>query len=200
MAVDPNPRGHQYHADIDALDGQLAVLWQDSRTDPAYSVQRPIGNMRDAEDRAVSSGRNAVHTYVATSANGTSYGASLRVSSMGHQPQYEMFGSRELPFQGDYNWISLARADDGGLTGYMTWTDNRDVVPGVDPRETQAEDGFVDGFDVAQCRTDLGAPTSAGLLSRFLPLARRDAPFSGDTCANSGGLDQNIYGTSITIP
>ena len=29
----------------------------------------------------------------------------------GHQSQYEMFGSRDIPFHGDYNWISLANTD-----------------------------------------------------------------------------------------
>jgi len=31
-------------------------------------------------------------------------------------------------------------------------------------------------------------------------LARADAPFTGDTCGNAGGHDQNICGTSIVIP
>src|SRR5918996_1517585 len=53
--VDPQPVGHQFFPDLDLLDGTLAVMWQDSRTDPAYSVQRPIGNTRDAaQGRAVS--------------------------------------------------------------------------------------------------------------------------------------------------
>lgn len=42
--VDPQPVGHQFFPDLDLLDGTLAVMWQDSRTDPAYSVQHPIGN------------------------------------------------------------------------------------------------------------------------------------------------------------
>lgn len=37
-------RGHQFFPDADALAGRLVVLWQDSRVDPAYSVQRPVGN------------------------------------------------------------------------------------------------------------------------------------------------------------
>jgi hypothetical protein len=76
----------------------------------------------------------------------------------------------------------------------MTWTDNRDVVEGVDPRETEAEDGFVDGFDVLQCRVDLGEEEGDGTSGG--PRSRNDAPYSGDNCGNAGGLDQNIYGIS----
>ena len=113
--------------------------------------------------------------------------------------QYEMFGSRDIPFHGDYNWISLARRPDGSLFGYMSWTDNRDVVEGDDPRETTAPGGYDDNFDVLQCRVDLGAPADSGVASG-IPLARADAPFTGDNCGNAGGVDQNIYGTSITFP
>jgi len=195
VEVGPNPVGHQFFPDIDALAGRLAVVWQDSRSDPAYSVQRPMGNTRDAEGRAISSGEDIVNTFVAISDDGETFAAELQVSSQGHQSQYEMFGSRDTPFHGDYNWISLAERADGSISGYMSWTDNRDVLPGEDPRETEAEDGFVDGFDVQQCRIDLaeGGDLSGG------PLARRDAPYSGDNCANDGGLDQNIYGISVVI-
>lgn len=51
--------------------------------------------------------------------------------------------------------------------------------------------GPCDGWD------DLGdQPT--GLLDPDIPLARRDAPFGGDTCGNAGGLDQDIFGSSFT--
>ena len=193
IAVSANPVGHQYFPDVDALAGTLAVVWQDSRTDPAYSVQRPFGNVRDGQGRAVSSGENVINTFVASSTNGTSFGPAVKVSSVGHQPQYEMFGSRDVPFQGDYNWISLAEVA-GDVVGYMTWTDNRDVVEGVDPRETEAEEGFVDGFDVLQCRVDLGEEEGDGTSGG--PRSRNDAPYSGDNCGNAGGLDQNIYGIS----
>jgi hypothetical protein len=53
-----------------------------------------------------------------------------------------------------------------------------DVVPGPDPREA-----FNDGFDVLQCRAALPGGT-----------------FGPDTCANAGGLNQNIYGISFTVP
>jgi len=178
MAVDPRPVGHQFFPDLDLLAGTLVVMWQDSRTDPAYSVQRPMGNTRDAQGRAVSSGRNIVNSFLTSSTTGTSFGPSIKISDRGNQPQYEMFSNRDLPFYGDYNWISLARLPAGGLLGYTTWTDNRDVVAGADPREA-----FNDGFDVLQCRAALPGGT-----------------FGPDTCPNAGGLNQNIYGTSVTIP
>ena len=95
-----------------------------------------------------------------------------------------MFSARDLPFHGDYNWISLA--------------DTGDVVPGSDPRELQAQSGFNDGFDVAQCLVDLNPPPGGATLPG-LPLARSDAPFTGNNCGNNGGLDQNIYGVSVTF-
>ena len=55
------------------------------------------------------------------------------------------------------------------------WTDQRDTVPGTDPRYTNG-DG-TDGFDVHQCRTQ-----------------NPDGTFSADTCPDDGGLDQNIFG------
>ncbi|MDQ3602797.1 MAG: glycoside hydrolase [Actinomycetota bacterium] len=191
-AVDAAPAGHQFFSDIDAHSGEVALVWQDSRTDPAYSVQRPIGNTA----AATSSGTNIVNSFFTHSGNGTSWADSTKVSSASHQSQYEMFGSRDIPFHGDYNWISLANTNpdnpDSPLRAYMTWTDNRDVVPGTDPREDEQ-----DGFDVQQCRVDLGENTQS---RDDGPLARRDAPFTGDNCGNGGGLDQNIYGSSLLLP
>jgi hypothetical protein len=61
----------------------------------------------------------------------------------------------------------------------------------------KAHGGFVDGFDVLQCRVDLGR--SADEVNRNVPLARADAPFTGDNCGNAGGLDQDIFGTRIAL-
>jgi hypothetical protein len=156
--------------------------------------------MLDDQDRPVSSGTDVVHTFVSSSTDGSTFTPlDAPVSSESHQSAYEMFGNRDIPFHGDYNWISLAVRDDGTLFGYMSWTDNRDVVEGDDPRETTAEGGYDDNFDVLQCRVDLGAPAEDSIIEG-VPLARADAPFTGDTCGNAGGLDQNIYGTSITFP
>ena len=65
-----------------------------------------------------------------------------------------------------------------------------------DPRETEA-DGFDDGFDVLQCRVDLGRWTRR--CNRDVPLARGDAPYSGNNCGNGGGLDQDIFGAMVPV-
>ena len=176
------------------------MVWQDNRVDPGYSVQYPIGNTRDGQGRAISSGRSVVNSYVAYSTSGTSFATlAAPVSSVAHQSQYEMFSTRNLPVPRRYNWITMANRADGSVLAYLAWTDNRDVVPGPDPRETQEQGGFDDGFDVAQCLVDLGQ-SDGSELAAGIPLARRDAPFSGNNCGNNGGLDQNIYGTSVTFP
>jgi hypothetical protein len=176
IPVDPaGGIGHQYFSDVDALGGKLVAVWQDNRTDNDYSVQLPIGNTLDAQDRPVSSGTDVVATYASVSDDGTTFTPLGMVSSVTHQPSYEMFGNRQIPFQGDYNWVALAFDGATSLFGYMGWTDNRDVLPGTDIRETD----YVDGFDVHQCRT-LAAPEP-------------------DRCPNAHGLDQNIYGQSIDL-
>lgn len=168
------PKGHQFFPDGDALSGRLAVVWQDNSADPAYSVQLPLGNTPGA----TSTGTDAVRTWAAVSTDGATFGAPMQASSVGQQSEYEMFGNRNIPFLGDYNWIQLVELEDGSLFGYLSWTDNRDVVPGSDPREA-----VQDGFDVLQCRA-------------LLP----DGTYGPDTCPNAGGLDQNIYGNTISIP
>jgi hypothetical protein len=205
VAVDEADAGHQFFPDIDALDGTLAVVWQDNRADDDYSVQFPIGNTLDEDGNAISSGGSLadpdddiVNSFVATSGTDAfGFADSVEVSDVGHQSAYEMFGNRDIPFHGDYNWVALALDEAGALFGYASWTDNRNVVPGTDPRELEAQDGFDDGFDVRQCRDDL-ADSVEGLLDSDMPLARRDAPFGGDTCGNGGGLDQDIFGVSFT--
>jgi hypothetical protein len=95
------------------------------------------------------------------SQSGGSWWDSIQVSSVGHQPQYEMFGNRDILFHGDYNSISLADSGDPDhpLFADKSWTDNRDVVPSTDPREIEEQEGFDDGFDVLQCRVDLAEDT-----------------------------------------
>jgi hypothetical protein len=161
--------GHQFFPDVDALDGTLVAVWQDNRG-ADYSVQRPIGNT----PAATSSGAT-VGTFAAYSTNGTSFTPLGMVSSARQPLQYEMFDARSVPFVGDYNWVSLASTA-AGITGYMAWTDNRDVVAGTDPRETTQ-----DGFDVLMCVTVTGGVAGP------------------NTCPNAGGFDQNIYGTRIDI-
>lgn len=202
VPVDPSPGdpGHQFFPDVDAYGGTLVAIWQDNRTDNDYSVQLPLGNKLDAQGRAVSSGTDVVATYAARSSDGVTWTPLGMVSAATHQPSYEMFGSRDIPFQGDYNWVAIADGNGpaaGGLFAYTAWTDNREVVPGEDPRETEAQAGFVDGFDVLQCRIDLGAVE--GAVNTDVPLARADAPYTGDNCGNAGGLDQDIFGQRILL-
>jgi hypothetical protein len=149
-------------------------MWQDSNPDPCHDVQLPIGNTPEA----TSCGSAIVDTFVAVSEDGASFDTAVRASSVANQPQFEMFDNRDVPFYGDYNWIQLAELADGSLYGYFSWTDNRDVVEGIDPREEEQ-----DGFDVHQCRTP-----------------QPDGTYGPDTCPNAGGLNQNIYGNSVTIP
>jgi hypothetical protein len=161
--------GNQFFPDVDALDGTLVAVWQDNRGSD-YNVQLPIGNKADATSNGATVG-----TFAAYSTNGTSFTPLGMVSSTRQPIQYEMFDARSVPFIGDYNWVSLASTD-AGLTGYMTWTDNRDVVAGTDPREETQ-----DGFDVHMC------------------VEVTDGVAGPNTCPNAGGFNQNIYGTSVTI-
>jgi hypothetical protein len=172
-AVSPNTVGHQFFADGDALAGRLAVVWQDSRTDTCYSVQLPVGN--DENGMRCDPVHGALNTYAAASSDGASFGSAMLASDVAQVNQYEMFGTANIPFLGDYNWIQLTQRQDGSLFGYMAWTDNRDVVPGDDPRED-----VQDGFDVTGWYE-----MPDGTLARHV---------------NTGGYDQNIYGNSITIP
>jgi hypothetical protein len=166
---DAGGSGHQFFPDVDALDGTLVAVWQDDRGSD-YSMQRPIGNT----PAATSSGAT-VGTFAAYSTNGTSFTPLGMVSSVRQPMQYEMFDARSVPFLGDYNWVSLVSTD-AGLRGYMAWTDNRDVAPGTDPRESAQ-----DGFDVHMCVTVTNGVAGS------------------NTCPNAGGFDQNIYGSAIAL-
>jgi len=168
-------RGHGYFPDGDAFAGRLAVVWQDSREDDCYSVQLPVANNADAT-RCEDEDGDALNTYVAVSTDGTTFGTAILASSESQMPQYEMFSAASVPFLGDYNWIQLVDAGGGSLFGYLSWTDNRDVVPGEDPREEEQ-----DGFDVESGWFE----DEDGNLQRLF---------------NLGGYDQNIYGNSIVIP
>ena len=53
-----------------------------------------------------------------------------------------------MPFAGDYLWIDAQ----GGQT-FGVWTDWRNTVPGIDPREPASD---VTGADVKQCRDATG--------------------------------------------
>ena len=168
--IDAQPSGHQWwpNLEFDRTTGTIVAIYYDSREDSSYSVHRPPGNT--AAGLSICAGAavcDVLNTFVATSSDGLAW-TPIKVSTVGHQPEYEMFGDRQVPFHGDYLWI-----DANGGTIFGVWTDNRDVVPGVDIRESA-----VDGFDVHQCR-----PTAA----------------SPDLCPNAGGLNQNIYGARVSL-
>jgi hypothetical protein len=150
--VDDQAAGHKWWPNIEynkATD-KLAVIYYDSRADASYSVNRPPGNTAAGTSICgvpASAVCNVLNTFVATSSDGVNWTAT-KVSALGHQPEYEMFGERDVPFHGDYNWV-----DAMGTTFFSVWADNRDVVPGTDIRES-----VQDGFDVKQCRTSATAP------------------------------------------
>src|SRR2546426_3222310 len=154
--------GHQYFPDIASADGVITVVFYDSRNDAGYSPSRPTGNTADGKNSG-----GAVDTFVARSTNGGSSWTETRISSFSSNYNWETHGSRKVGFWGDYIYIS---AVPGGIN--VTWTDSRDLVPGVDPRDPNA----TDGFDILQCPPPTG---------------------TNDPCNNQGGLDQNIYGARV---
>jgi hypothetical protein len=169
--IDNEETGHQVFPDISADNpdsgsrGTLHAIWWDSRNDDCYSVTRPIGNCDDLTTVP------SLDAWAAVSGNyGTDWGSS-RVSDVTTNPNYEQFDNRAVPFAGDYLYVSSVNDFAFGV-----WTDWRDTVQGVDPREDpEDEDGTT--ADVHQCRTQDTSGT-----------------WSGDLCPHDGGIDQNIYG------
>jgi hypothetical protein len=182
--IDPQANGHQFFPDIDADDGKLHAVWQDSRNDCAtgppstpsggdfrtvpFSNRWVSSNPPGAVRCGPAAGQGLAAVY-ATSPNDGATWTSEIVSTVETMPQYEQFGNRDVPFFGDYNYI-----DSSAGRVLMNWTDERETVPGNDPRYTDG-DG-TDGFDVIQCRVF------------------SDDEWSADNCPNAGGLDQSIFG------
>ena len=161
--LDANPRGHQYYPDVASADGVITAVFYDSRNDLAYSPNLPPG-----DTSAGTNSGGAVDTFVARSSDGGKSWNETRVTTVSSNYNWETHGSRRLPFWGDYIYVS---AVPGAVN--VAWTDSRNLVPGTDPRDPNA----TDGFDVFQ-----PCPTTATI----------DNP-----CLNKGGLDQNIYSTRI---
>jgi hypothetical protein len=167
--VDNQSIGHQIFPDISADGGVLHVIWWDSRNDPVYSAARPIGN------DAAGVTHPSLDVWAATSTDaGATWTGKARQTTVTSNPNYEQFSNREVPFAGDYLWVTSM-----GTVAFGAWTDWRDTAAGSDPREGSANDH--DSADVLQCRT---FDTST-------------ATWSGDTCPRNGGLDQNIYGKVV---
>ena len=183
-------RGHQFFPDIDADAGELHAVWQDSRNDCANGPPTtpsggdfrtvPFSNDWVSTDppgsvRCGPAAGRGLHAIYAISSNDGATWTSEIVSTVATMPQWEQFGNRDVPFFGDYNYIDAAAG-----SVLMDWTDQREVVPGVDIRYDDpalAVDDSNDGFDVKQCR-QVGTDGTVG----------------PDLCPNAGGLDQNIFG------
>ena len=170
--IDTVATGHQWFPDIASADGTISIVFYGSRSDPAYAPSRPPGNTA----AGVNSG-NVVQTFVAKSANGTSW-SEAALSSAGSNFGWETHGSRRVGFWGDYIYVSAVPG-----AAAATWTDSRDLVPGADPREPSA----ADGFDVFQPCTYVPNDINAGSYS---------SPAVSDPCLSQGGLDQNIYAST----
>ncbi len=159
--LDTVVKGHQYLPDVASADGVITVVFYDSRHDPAYSVSLPPGDKANGSNSG-----GAVDTFVARSTDGGNSWAETQVTNFSSNYNWETHGRLRVPFWGDYIYIS---AVPGAVN--ITWTDSRNLVPGVDPRDPSA----TDGFDVLQC-----AFTSIS-----------------DPCLSQGGLDQNVYGARV---
>jgi hypothetical protein len=176
--IDAATTGHQWFPDVASADGVITALFYDSRTDPAYSPDRPSGNTA-----AGTNSGNVVNVIVARSSNGGATWTETTTTTTGSNMNWEQFGSRRSPFMGDYNYVS---AVPGGVAG--AWTDTRDVRAGTDPRETAADDD-ADGFDIYQpgcvyVPNDINAPAYT-------------SPLISDPCLSQGGMDSNIYAAGL---
>ena len=176
--VDLWPRGHQIMPAIGSTDGVLAVLFYDSREDPAYDPKRPPGNTA----KGVSSGPS-VSVMLARSTDGGATWSEARITPRPMSLDDETADAFRVPFVGDYLAVS---AVDG--TFALAWTDARDVRPGPDVREQGTALDDHDGFDTfAPCHWDPGS----------LSADRFTVPDPDDRCLTMGGLDQNIYATIL---
>jgi hypothetical protein len=109
--------------------------------------------------------------YAESTDGGKTWESSIQVTNTPTNLNYEQFGGRLVPFFGDY----ITVAAQGNTIGAV-WTDQRNTVGAADPT------GDNDGADVA------GDPETGGTCTSSL-----------NTCFDAtGGLDQNIYGSTIT--
>jgi hypothetical protein len=171
--LDAVAAGHEWTPDIASHGGTLDVVFYDSRADPAYAANLPPGDTAGGKNSG-----DVVNTFLATSSNSGVSWTETQLTGHGSNFNWETHGSRRDGFWGDYIYVSAA-----GSRVVAVWTDSRDLVPGVDPRETGASDDS-DGFDVFQPCTytpnDINAPSYT-------------SPTVSDPCLSQGGLDQNIY-------
>jgi hypothetical protein len=164
------PTGHQWTPDIASAQGRLNVVFYDSRGDSGYAPNVPPGNTA-----AGANSGDVINTFRAESTDGGATWSETQLSTHGSNFGWETHGARRIGFWGDYIYVS---AVPGAVSS--VWTDSRDLVPGVDPREPTA----TDRFDVYQPCTYVPNDINAASYS---------SPGVADPCLNQGGLDQNIY-------
>jgi hypothetical protein len=172
--LDGVPVGHQWFPDIASANGVITVIFYDSRSDPAYSPDRPPGNTADGKNSG-----NVVHTFIARSADGGVSWTETQVSTAGSNFGWMTHGSRRVGFWGDYIYVS---AVPGAVN--VAWTDSRDLIPGEDPREGANDKGFSVFQPCTYVPNDIDA-------------ASYSSPMIDDPCLSQGGLDENIYGARI---
>jgi hypothetical protein len=154
----------------------LHALWWDSRNDRCYSAVRPIGNCGDGTTV------DSLDVYATRSLDhGVTWAIATKVTDEMSNPNFEQFDNRQVPFGGDYLWITSL-----GDVSFGTWTDWRNTVQGVDPRE-DPEDADDSTADVEQCREVLTTKDKKGNTVKS---------WSSDLCPHDGGIDQDIYGDS----
>lgn len=173
--LDTEPSGHQFQPAITSAGGTITVAFYDSRHDAGYAPLRPVGNTADGKNSGPS-----LDAFAAQSADGGVTWTERRLSTRSWSPNWETHLYARGPWQGEYLY-----ADSIPGRAFVVWTDNRDVVPGVDTRET----GTSDGFDVlAPCAW---APGNIQTTDYTVPTYH-------DPCLSKGGLDVNIYGAALT--
>jgi integrase len=173
-----------------ALPGHLrrhtATCGRPPEDDPAHDlVGQPPGSVQepDATDRQLRQPHYvpSLDSWAAKSFDyGASWTAQTRVSDVSSNPNYEQFDNRQVPFAGDYLYISSV-----GDFSYGVWTDWRNTRSGTDLREAP-EDDDAGSADVYQCRSIVTVPAT-----KKAPATKA---VTADQCPHAGGLDQNIYG------
>ncbi len=175
--IDTVATGHQWMPDVASADGTITVVFYDSRTDPGYAPDRPPGNTATGTNSG-----DVVHTWMATSTDGGAAWSETQITAAGDGSNFGWMthGSRRVGFWGDYIYIS---AVPGAVNA--VWTDSRDLVSGIDPRDGAADEGFsVFQDNCVYMPNDINAPAYT-------------SPTIGDPCLDEGGLDQNIYGARV---
>ena len=79
----------------------------------------------------------ALDVYATTSSDrGSTWTTPVRITAASTNPNFEQFSNREVPFAGDYLWVTSV-----GSSAFDAWTDWREST------------GSVEGADLKKCRT-----------------------------------------------